>query len=76
MSALSESVAPLLAEVEAVFRRMPSDALKPFVEAIAGADRILLYGQGRTGLMMQGLTMRLHHLGLDAHWVGAMSTPP
>lgn len=76
MSALSESVAPLLAEIEAVFRRMPADALQPFVEAIATADRILLYGQGRTGLVMQGLTMRLYHLGLDAHWVGAMATPP
>lgn len=76
MSALSDGVAPLLAEIDAVFRRMPADALAPLVAAVAGADRILLYGQGRTGLVMQGLTMRLHHLGLDAHWVGAMSTPP
>jgi len=76
MSALSEGVAPLLAEIDTVFKRMRADALAPLVEAIAGADRILLYGQGRTGLVMQGLTMRLYHLGLDAHWVGAMSTPP
>jgi 6-phospho-3-hexuloisomerase len=25
---------------------------------------------------MQGLAMRLYHLGRDAHWVGAMNAPP
>ena len=28
------------------------------------------------GLMMRALTMRLFHLGLDAHVVGDMTTPP
>ena len=35
-----------------------------------------LHGLGRDGLQMKGLAMRLFHLGLDAHVVGEMTTPP
>jgi 6-phospho-3-hexuloisomerase len=55
---------------------MPEDALEPLLAALLAARRIALYGQGRTGLVMQGLTMRLHHLGREAHFVGAMNAPP
>ena len=47
-------------------RRLRSNGMIPGV----------LYGQGRTGLVMQALAMRLYHLGLDAHVAGAMTTPP
>ena len=40
------------------------------------AKRIATYGVGREGLMMRALCMRLMHLGLDAHVVGDMTTPP
>jgi 6-phospho-3-hexuloisomerase len=76
VSDLSARAAPLLAEIGAVFARMPQDALLPLAQAIAAARRILLYGQGRTGLIMQALTMRLYHLGLDAHMAGTMTAPP
>jgi hypothetical protein len=66
----------LLGEVEAVIAAMPGAALEPLVTELVAARRIALYGQGRTGLVMQGLTMRLYHLGRDAHWVGAMNAPP
>ena len=44
--------------------------------ALIAARRICLYGVGREGLMMKALAMRLYHLGLDAHVVGDMTTPP
>lgn len=50
--------------------------LGPVAEALAGAGRIACYGVGREGLMMRALAMRLYHLGLDAHVVGDMTTPP
>ncbi len=65
-----------LAEVAAVFARMPEDAADPLIAAILGAKRIALYGVGREGLQMKGFAMRLYHLGLDAHVVGDMTTPP
>ena len=44
--------------------------------ALANAGRIACYGVGREGLMMKAVAMRLYHLGLDAHVVGDMTTPP
>ena len=43
---------------------------------LAEAGRIACHGVGREGLMMKALAMRLYHLGLDAHVVGDMTTPP
>lgn len=72
----AERVGPLLAEQAAVFARLPAATLDAAVEAIAGAPRVLLWGQGRTGYALMALTMRLFHLGRDAHWVGGVTTPP
>jgi 6-phospho-3-hexuloisomerase len=66
----------LLGEIEAVIAAMPGAALEPMVTELVAARRVALYGQGRTGLVMQGLTMRLYHLGRDAHFVGAINAPP
>ncbi|EPS60736.1 hypothetical protein M569_14062, partial [Genlisea aurea] len=54
--------------------------LPVLVREIAAAHRrgggIFVYGVGREGLMMKGLCMRLSHLGLSAHCVFDMTTPP
>jgi 6-phospho-3-hexuloisomerase len=65
-----------LTEMEGVFNRLAIDAADRMCEAILGAHRIACYGVGREGLMMKALCMRLMHLGLDAHVVGDMTTPP
>ncbi|EOA12421.1 hypothetical protein CARUB_v10028025mg [Capsella rubella] len=39
-------------------------------------SRIFLYGVGREGLMLKAFAMRLFHLGLSAHLVFDMTTPP
>ncbi|KAH0686376.1 hypothetical protein KY284_016929 [Solanum tuberosum] len=38
--------------------------------------RVFVYDVGREGLMMKALSMRLFHLGLSAHCVFNMNTPP
>jgi 6-phospho-3-hexuloisomerase len=65
-----------LAEVGEVFARAHADALERMAAEIARAYRIACYGVGREGLMMKALCMRLMHLGMDAHVVGEMTTPP
>jgi 6-phospho-3-hexuloisomerase len=65
-----------LGDLARVFERLPADAADPFVEALAGAGRIAIYGAGREGLQMKGLAMRLFHLGLDVHVVADMTVPP
>ena len=65
-----------LAELGDVLRRIDEDTVAALVETIAGANRIVTYGAGREGLMMKALCMRLFHLGLNAHVVADMTTPP
>lgn len=65
-----------LAELGAVVDTVDPDGFEGFVGDLAAARRIALHGVGREGLMMRALAMRLFHLGLDAHVVGDMTTPP
>lgn len=44
--------------------------------AAARNGGVFLYGVGREGLMLKALCMRLAHLGLSAHMVFDMTTPP
>ncbi len=65
-----------LSEVGAVLKAALPDQLEAMTAPIQQANRLALYGVGREGLMMKSLAMRLFHLGLDAHVVGDMTTPP
>ncbi len=64
------------AEIGAAVAGVDPAQMSAFAGAILAARRIALYGVGREGLMIRALAMRLYHLGLDAHMVGDMSTPP
>lgn len=63
-------------DVRRVLERMPAAAADELCAELEGARTIACYGVGREGLMMKALCMRLMHLGLDAHVVGDMTTPP
>lgn len=65
-----------LSEIAAVLARIPSEEAERMCAEILRARRIVCYGVGREGLMMKALCMRLMHLGMDAHFVGDMTTPP
>jgi 6-phospho-3-hexuloisomerase len=65
-----------MAEIGGVLARTDSDEAERMCAEILRARRIACYGVGREGLMMKALCMRLMHLGLDAHFVGDMTTPP
>jgi 6-phospho-3-hexuloisomerase len=65
-----------LGEVEAVFAASDPSTAERMCDEILQAQSIACYGVGREGLMMRALCMRLMHLGLKAHVVGDMTTPP
>src|SRR6478609_10501241 len=65
-----------IGEIAGVLARTGSDEAERMCAEILKAHRIACYGVGREGLMMRALCMRLMHLGLDAHLVGDMTTPP
>jgi len=63
-------------EVHEVLRAGAAAEAEKLCDELQNARRIACYGVGREGLMMRALCMRLMHLGLDAHVVGDMTTPP
>jgi 6-phospho-3-hexuloisomerase len=75
-STLASLATRALGDLAKVFARLPRGAEAPLVEAILSAKRIAIYGAGREGLQMDGLAMRLFHLGLEVHVVGDMTVPP
>src|SRR4051812_27521746 len=75
-ASLQDLGAAALAELRAVLGAVAPDAIDRFCEELLAARRIACYGCGREGLMLRALSMRLMHLGLDAHVVGDMTTPP
>lgn len=63
-------------EIRAVLEKGAAAEAEKLCDELLKARRIATYGVGREGLMMRALCMRLMHLGLDAHVVGDMATPP
>jgi 6-phospho-3-hexuloisomerase len=73
---IKEMNAKAIAELTDVINRIDTAQVDVLIEILAKVNRVVLYGVGREGLMMKALAMRLFHLGLDAHVVGDMTTPP
>lgn len=73
---LSDQFAQACKELEGACTALDPDQFDQLVREISGARKVVLHGVGREGLMMRALAMRLYHMGLDAHIVGDMSTPP
>lgn len=67
---------PLLDEVAGVLSRMPAGVITGIADEIDAARHVVFHSAGRNGLMLRAFVMRLYHLGLDAHMVGDMATPP
>jgi 6-phospho-3-hexuloisomerase len=73
---IKEMNAKAVAELTDVINRIDPVQVEALIERLAKAKRIVVYGVGREGLMLKALAMRLFHMGLDAHVVGDMTTPP
>ena len=65
----------ILEEIRGIVSSVDADLLEEFVEDIATAKRIFIYGAGRSGLVGQLFSVRLVQMGLDVHFIGEMTTP-
>ena len=66
----------ILGEVQSVLDEVDVRSVNRLVRGLMQAERIFLYGQGRTGYMSRAFAVRLMHLGMDAHFVGDTTNPP
>lgn len=65
----------VLKEIANVFGAIQPEQAERIIDLIGRAKKIFVIGRGRSGYMMQGLCMRLVHLGYNAHYVGDVCTP-
>jgi 6-phospho-3-hexuloisomerase len=63
-------------ELESVFQAAEPSQLELLCQELLATQRIVSYGVGREGLMMQAIAMRLMHAGFQSYVVGEMVTPP
>jgi 6-phospho-3-hexuloisomerase len=63
-------------DLEAVFSKLEPSQLETLSQELLSAKRIVCYGVGREGLMMEAIAMRLMHAGFKSYVVGEMVTPP
>lgn len=75
MKNIKESYVNAIQELSRVADRIDLAQVDAFMEAIVRAKRIVCIGVGREGLSTRAFTMRLMHLGKDAHWVWDDTTP-
>lgn len=74
---IAASLARISGELTSVVDRLIAqrDGLDGVLEALTAADRVFVFGAGRSGLALRMTAMRLMHLGLDVHVVGETTTP-
>ncbi|WOF23466.1 6-phospho-3-hexuloisomerase [Microbacterium betulae] len=79
MDIMSETSAAALSlvvdEIVEAARGVDPAELDAVADAIAGAERVFVLGQGRSGIALKAFAMRLMHLGLETHVVGETTSP-
>lgn len=82
---MSDLASVICEKIRSVFSQTRQDGSDPdplevtvgeISAAVNRNGRVFVHGVGREGLMMKALCMRLAHLGISAHCVGDMTTPP
>ena len=71
----SESLIRVLNEVSGAIGRVKAEEIEALGDAIVAAGGVFVAGEGRSGLVVRCLAMRLMQLGLRAHVAGETVTP-
>jgi 6-phospho-3-hexuloisomerase len=65
----------VLAEIRVVLESVDDNSVARLVDAVLQANRIVLYGAGRTGIVCSAFAMRLAQMGFRSHMLGEPTTP-
>lgn len=72
---LARAVALILAENRQMLGEVHPAALSRLITLLADTERVFVVGEGRSGLALRMVAMRLMHLGHQVHVVGETTTP-
>lgn len=73
---LKQRIQLILGEMQDVLDHVDSKPIEELIDAICAAEKLFLFGQGRTGYITRAFAVRLMHMGLDTHFVGDTTAPP
>jgi 6-phospho-3-hexuloisomerase len=62
-------------ELNTLLASIDETEMENLTHLLATAERVFVYGAGRSGLALRMTAMRLMHLGLTVHVVGEVTTP-
>jgi len=65
----------ILDELHSMLERVDPKEVDRLITALQRAEKVFIYGQGRTGQMSRAFATRLMHLGMNAHFIGDTTTP-
>ena len=75
MKSFKERAETVIEENRTALLDMDTDEIDRLIESIAGAKKIQVFGMGRMKCAVRAFTMRLMHMGLDAHVVYDTTCP-
>lgn len=76
MNTFKESTKYIMQKVEQMLSSIDEKRIEEICEVFLKADRIFLYGAGRSGLVAKAFAIRLVHLGFQTYVIGETITPP
>lgn len=71
----TQAIGLVLSENQRVLQSVTYSAVEQLVQKIMAAKRIFVIGEGRSGLVVRMVAMRLMHLGCQVYVVGETTTP-
>ncbi|WP_457741382.1 bifunctional 3-hexulose-6-phosphate synthase/6-phospho-3-hexuloisomerase [Thermococcus sp.] len=75
MQTIRKAMNDILDHVRQVADSLKLEQVRGFVDAMIGANKIFIYGAGRSGLVGKAFAMRLMHLDFNVYVVGETITP-
>jgi 6-phospho 3-hexuloisomerase len=75
MKVLRDAMLSITEHVEKVANSIDEKQVEEFIALLRGAERVFIYGAGRSGLVAKAFAMRLMHLGFNVYVIGEIITP-
>ncbi len=75
METIRKAMKDILDHVSGVADSLKLEHVRGFVDSMIGANKIFIYGAGRSGLVGKAFAMRLMHLDFNVYVVGETITP-
>ena len=72
---IKKTMMHIIKNVEHTLKEINEAQVEEFMNAILNAERVFVYGAGRSGLVAKAFAMRLMHLGITVYVIGEIVTP-